>query len=73
MLLNEKKAVGALVGFAIGLYVASTLFTTFFSENFFATNFYGGSIIFILLVVVAFFSFFGFCCMPNTDSKKRGN
>jgi hypothetical protein len=69
MLLNEKKAVGALIGFATGLFVASTLFTTFFSENHLTTNFFGGSVIFILFVVVAFFSFFGLYCMPNDNSK----
>jgi hypothetical protein len=73
VLLEEKKAVGALIGFATGLYVASTLFINLFSENTLAAHFYGGSIIFILLAVIAFFSFFGFYCMPSDHSKNRRN
>ncbi len=69
MLLKGKKAVGALIGFATGLYVASTVFTTFFSENPLALHSYGAGIILTLFAVVAFFSFFGLYCMPDGDSK----
>ena len=59
ILLKEKKAVGALAGFATGLYVASALFTMFYSENAFATPIDGAIIVFIFSVVVTFFSFCG--------------
>jgi hypothetical protein len=71
MLLTEKKVVGALIGFATGLFVASNLFTTFFSKNSLTLNFYGGSVIFVFLVVVAFFSFFGLYCIPDNNSKDK--
>jgi len=47
MPVKGKKLVGALIGFALGLYVASAMFITFFSGNSFATNFDKGSVIFV--------------------------
>ena len=66
MIFKRRKWVGALIGFALGLYVASTVFITFFSEYSFVTNFDKGIVIFIYLLVVGAFSFFGVYCMSDT-------
>ena len=71
MSVKGKKLVGALIGFASGLYVASALFITFFSGNSFATNFDKGSVIFVFLIVVGVFSFFGVHCMSDNDHFKK--
>jgi hypothetical protein len=68
---TRKKLFGTLIGFALGLYVASALFITFFSGNSFVTIFDKGGVIFVFLIVVGVFSFFGVHCMSDNDHSKN--
>ena len=69
----RKKLLGALMGFASGLYVASALFNTILSRNSFATDLDKGAGIFVGLIIIAALSFFGVYCTSYSDhSTKMG-
>lgn len=70
---KEKILFGALIGFALGLFTASTLLNTFFFANSFTANLSKESHIFVFLVgVVSVFSFFGMHCMSYNSQLKTG-
>jgi len=65
-----KMLIETLIGFASGLYMASTFFNVFFSENSFSVSFGNESSIFVFLIVVLIFSFFGVHCMSDNNKSK---
>lgn len=67
----RRHLLGALIGFASGLYVASALLNTVFPKNSFATQpDKTGLILFYSTIVVAF-SLFGIHCMVNNNNSKN--
>jgi hypothetical protein len=63
----RKKLVGALIGFATGLYVVSVLSTNVFSEIYCATPIYKLGLIFVNSIIIAGFCFFGMYLMSDID------
>ena len=67
----RKKLFGALIGFALGFYVASTLLTTIFCTKSFATNLDIGGLIVVYSSIITGFSFFGVHCMSDKDHSEN--
>ena len=68
----RKNLLGALIGFASGLYVASALLNTVFTRNSFITTLDTTGFIFVYSGIIAAFSLFGIHCMSdNIHSKNR--
>jgi hypothetical protein len=68
---KEKILIGALIGFALGLHIASKLLNTFSCANSFTANLIKESHIFVFVVgVVSIFSFFGIHCMSDNSQSK---
>jgi len=61
----RKKLVGALIGFATGLYMASFLTNNLFSEVSFATDLYKLGLIFVNAITITGFCFIGIYFMSD--------
>jgi hypothetical protein len=70
MHIKERMLIGIPIGFASGLHLASTLFITLFSGGSFVVHQGKESIIFVFLILVSIFSFFGVHCMSDNSQSK---
>ena len=67
----RRTMVGALIGFAVGLYVVSALSNNLFSEIYYATPLYVWGLIFINSIIMAGFCYFGAYLMSDIDESKE--
>ena len=68
----KRTVIGALIGFAVGLYVVSSLSINLFSEISCATPFYVLGFTFINFMIIAGFCFFGiYLALDRKESKER--
>ena len=61
----RRRMVGALIGFAVGVYVASFLLTNVFSELNYNTPLYKVVLIFVNSIIITGFCFFGIHIMSD--------
>jgi len=70
MITKGKMLIGVLIGFASGLYLASTFFTAFFSGRSFAATSVRRALFLFFRIVMSIFSFFGVHCMSDNNKSK---
>jgi len=68
----KRTVIGALIGFAVGLYVVSSLSIKLFSEISCATPLYVWGFTFIIFMIMAGFCFFGiYLVLDRKESIER--
>jgi hypothetical protein len=67
----RRGLLGALIGFATGLYVASALLDTVFPKNSFATQPDKTALILFYSTIVVAYSLFGIHCMLDSNNSKN--
>jgi TRAP-type C4-dicarboxylate transport system permease small subunit len=65
------KPLGALIGFALGLHVTTTVFTSFFSRISLAPALEKGLSIFIGLLIITVFAFYGTYCVSHSTKMRK--
>jgi hypothetical protein len=68
----KKNLIGAMMGFAIGLHVASTLITSVISRFVLSNELDIVGFFFFYLIIASTFSLFGIQCMSESDNSKNG-
>jgi len=67
----RKNLIGAMIGFAVGLYVASTLITSVISRFVFSNELDIVGFFFVYLIIVPAFSLFGIHYMSECGNSKN--